>query len=53
VQISQLIRKIFEASRRKVHFIFVIFGEMTEIEFEKSKTIHRCEGIRFQVYLSR
>uniref|UniRef100_A0A6N2LVI2 Uncharacterized protein n=1 Tax=Salix viminalis TaxID=40686 RepID=A0A6N2LVI2_SALVM len=39
-------------SRRKEQFIFVIFGEMTEIEFEKSKTIHRCEGNRFHVYLS-
>ncbi|KAG6735710.1 hypothetical protein POTOM_061640 [Populus tomentosa] len=51
LQISQLIRKIFEASRRKVHFIFL--GVMTTIEIEKSKTIHHCEGIRFQVYVSR
>jgi hypothetical protein len=48
-QISQLIRKIFEASRRKVHSIFL--GVTTTIEIEKSKTIHHCEGIRFQVYM--
>jgi hypothetical protein len=51
-QISQLIRKIFEeASRRKLHFIFL--GVTTAIEIEKSKTIHPCEGIRFQEYVSR
>jgi hypothetical protein len=49
-QISQLIRKIFEAGRRKVHFIF--FGGTMVIEIDKSKTIHHCEGIRFQVYVS-
>jgi hypothetical protein len=51
VEIFQFIREIFEATQRKVHFVFGVHEVKGIVEFKKPETIHPCKCVGFQVHL--